>query len=176
MDVVIILFVVAAVVGLATIAAPVQLAEVGLLTFPVLPVNAGTPITQPFIPPPNGHNGIDFGAPFASALFNVAPGTVIQTHSGPEGDSGRFVIVKGRIPFEGVTWSYAHMEEIDVVVGQDVEPGDLIGLSGNSGLTSSRISGVTAENQPGTLGAHLHFHVEVNGESVDPAPFLVGAL
>jgi len=54
---------------------------------------------------------------------------------------------------------YAHLSAITVTAGQDVEGGDLVGLSGATG-------DVTAP--------HLHFEVWQGGRPVDPVPLLGG--
>ena len=54
---------------------------------------------------------------------------------------------------------YAHLSDIDVLLGHAVERGDQIGVSGSTGTTS---------------GPHLHFEVWKNGRQVDPVAFLGG--
>lgn len=50
-----------------------------------------------------------------------------------------------------------HLSEIKVQVGQQVAAGDVIGIVGNTGLST---------------GAHLHWEMRVNGVAVDPTQFL----
>ncbi|MEU8244071.1 M23 family metallopeptidase [Actinoplanes missouriensis] len=57
----------------------------------------------------------------------------------------------------GVETRYAHLERFTVAPGQRVTAGDTIGYSGSTGNST---------------GPHLHFEVKVNGEYVDPAPFM----
>lgn len=146
----------------------------GLVKFSTSPA-PGAPVTQAFKPPPNGHNGIDFGVPIGTPMRNVAPGVVLQVRNDPDNNSGRFVIVKGRVPFTPtIAWGYAHLSRVDVTVGQQLEPGDVIGLSGNSGLTQSS-DGALVLNRTDGRGAHLHFtvlDVPRGLQSLDPKNFL----
>lgn len=169
MDGVGLVIIMAAATGLLFLLFPQQAAEVGVLKFATLPVD-GARISQGFTA--GEHSAIDFACPLGSPLFCVAPGEVVQVHDEIFGSSGRFVIVKGRLEFSGIAWSYSHLSEIDVEAGQLLEPGELVGLSGNSGLTCS--SGVCEENRAGQAGAHLHFAVlSVPGfHFLDPTPFL----
>jgi len=57
----------------------------------------------------------------------------------------------------GFSTCYAHQSAVLVQVGQQVAQGQLIGLVGSTGAST---------------GPHLHFEVRINGEPVDPAPYL----
>jgi len=63
-----------------------------------------------------------------------------------------------------LTTCYGHQDKLQVRVGQQVEAGEVIGLSGNTG---------------GSTGPHLHFEVRRGagfaGTPVDPLPYLRGA-
>ena len=52
---------------------------------------------------------------------------------------------------------YGHLAKVLVEVGQEVEEGDGLGLVGSTGLST---------------GAHLHFELWVDGETVNPLPYL----
>ena len=51
---------------------------------------------------------------------------------------------------------YAHLSEMKVKAGAKVNKGDIIGYSGNTGLST---------------GPHLHYEVIKDGENVDPQKF-----
>jgi murein DD-endopeptidase MepM/ murein hydrolase activator NlpD len=57
----------------------------------------------------------------------------------------------------GVFSGYWHLSEIKVTPGQTIALGDIIGLSGNTGLST---------------GAHLHWELRIYGIAVDPLQFL----
>ena len=57
----------------------------------------------------------------------------------------------------GVVSGYAHLEEILVEVGDLVQPGDLIGIIGDTGRSA---------------GPHLHFEINVSGTPVNPQTWL----
>lgn len=147
----------------------------GLLKFSVMPIVGATPaiVTQFFKP---GHNGVDFGVPIGTPLVCVAPGVVAQVHDDPNNASGRFVICKGRLPYPpSIGWGYAHMSRIDVVVGQELNAGDVLGLSGNTGLTQAGGESSATLNRTDGRGAHLHFtvlDVTRGFASMDPEAFL----
>jgi murein DD-endopeptidase MepM/ murein hydrolase activator NlpD len=52
---------------------------------------------------------------------------------------------------------YAHLSKIEVNVGQQIEKGQQIGLTGASGRVS---------------GPHLHWGVKINGAAVNPIQFI----
>ena len=147
---------------------------VGLVKFANMPVLGGR-VTQAFRAPPNGHNGVDFAIPIGTPLLCVASGVVAQVREDANNASGKFVIVKGRLPYlPTIAWGYSHMSRIDVTVGQELEAGDVVGLSGNTGDTVSG-NGPRLRNRTDGRGAHLHFtvlDVPRGFASLDPAPFL----
>jgi murein DD-endopeptidase MepM/ murein hydrolase activator NlpD len=57
----------------------------------------------------------------------------------------------------GVVTRYAHLSAIQVGVGQQLEPGAVLGRLGSTGRST---------------GPHLHYEVRIDGEPVDPARFL----
>ncbi len=57
----------------------------------------------------------------------------------------------------GIYTQYYHLSDIIVKVGQKVNKGDILGLSGDSGRVS---------------GPHLHFGVIINNVQVNPLDFI----
>ena len=96
----------------------------------------------------DGHNGYDWDMPEGIPLLAVAEGTVVQALQIPAGScptGSKIVEVKHALPNgESVSSMYRHMSRIDVTVGQQVQTGQQVGLSGNTGCST---------------GPHLHFSV-----------------
>lgn len=58
----------------------------------------------------------------------------------------------------GYETSYSHLLAVNVRRGQEVRRGDIIGLSGNTGLS---------------IAPHLHYEVRHNGMRVDPIHYFM---
>ena len=99
------------------------------------------------------HAGIDFGAAVGSLVRAAADGKV--EIAGPVSGFGNHV----RIQHAGFETSYSHLSEIPEAIhpGVEVKQGDIIALSGNTGLST---------------GPHLHFEFYLNRDAVDPLPHL----
>ena len=99
------------------------------------------------------HAGLDFGAVVGSPVRAAADGKV--EIAGPVSGFGNHV----RIQHAGFETSYSHLSEIPAAIhpGVEVKQGDIIALSGNTGLST---------------GPHLHFEFYLNREAVDPLPHL----
>ncbi|MBX3000560.1 MAG: peptidoglycan DD-metalloendopeptidase family protein [Caldilineaceae bacterium] len=104
----------------------------------------------------NYHAGQDFGAPVG--VMVTAPAAGIVALAEPLVVRGNVVILDhGR----GVFTGYWHLSDILVEAGQQVDTGDLLGLVGNTGLST---------------GAHLHWELRIYGIAVDPMQFLTAPL
>ncbi|GIV77158.1 LysM peptidoglycan-binding domain-containing M23 family metallopeptidase [Litorilinea aerophila] len=98
------------------------------------------------------HAGQDFAAPEGVPV--VAPGDGVVALAEPLDVRGNAVLLDhGR----GIFTGYWHLSQIDVTPGQMVRQGDLLGLVGNSGLST---------------GAHLHWELRIYGVAVDPMQFV----
>ena len=107
---------------------------------------------HPVFGTPHFHDGIDIGIGVGTPVAAAAGGTVtMATWYGGYGKSIR--IDHGN----GVVTMYSHLSGYEVSVGQEVELGEIIGYSGNTGNST---------------GAHLHFTVIVGGTPVNPLDWL----
>jgi LysM repeat protein len=98
------------------------------------------------------HAGTDFRAVTGVPVSAPAAGTVALAE--PLVVRGNAVIIDHGW---GVMSGYWHLSRIDVVVGQDIERGEMIGAVGNTGLSTA---------------SHLHWEMWVNGVSVSPLAWL----
>ena len=101
------------------------------------------------------HTGVDISA-YAGTPVKAA-GDGVVTHSEYSGAYGRTVVIDHG---GGVSTYYAHLSRFSVIAGQEVHRGDIVGLSGSSGRTTS---------------PHLHYEVRVRGGPVNPYPYLKAA-
>jgi murein DD-endopeptidase MepM/ murein hydrolase activator NlpD len=99
------------------------------------------------------HAGIDFGAPIGSPVRVIADGKV--EIAGPVQGFGNHI----RVQHKGFESSYSHLSEIpaNITVGATVTQGQVIALSGNTGLST---------------GPHLHFEYYLDHVAVDPLPHM----
>jgi murein DD-endopeptidase MepM/ murein hydrolase activator NlpD len=103
------------------------------------------------------HKGIDIANVTGTPIKATANGAVIAV--GTSGNFGKRIMIYHGTDEEGNTYVtvYAHLSKFKVDVGQKVGQGDIIGLMGNTGLST---------------GTHLHYEVRVNGVPVNPMMFL----
>lgn len=99
------------------------------------------------------HNGIDIAMEENTPLVSYTNGTIDYVGEDP-GGYGYFVDIKDN---QGVIHRFAHLNSITVQEGDTTYPGQQIGLSGNTGLST---------------GAHLHWEVHVNGNPINPMDWL----
>ncbi len=100
------------------------------------------------------HSGVDYAAPTGTPVRSVLAGDIV--FAGPKGGYGNLVEVRHG---DGRRTRYAHLDRIDVKVGQRLGRGDLLGTVGSTGQST---------------GPHLHFEVRHQGHAVDPEAFLAG--
>lgn len=105
------------------------------------------------------HTGIDIDAKRGTPVLSTAPGEVVWAGSGlyrgkddPEDPYGLAVAIRHDFGYsqKWLYTIYAHMDRVDVQVGQQVERGDPLGIVGNTGNTT---------------GPHLHYEVRLENNS-----------
>jgi murein DD-endopeptidase MepM/ murein hydrolase activator NlpD len=128
----------------------------------VLPPVAHSCITSPFGPrraigpqaPATFHRGVDLRAPAGGAVTAVAPGRILAIHR--RGADGMEVAIR----HDGYVALYAHLGNLAPAIAlgrSQVKAGDRIAVVGRTGVT---------------YGTHLYFEILVNGQPIDPEPWL----
>ena len=98
------------------------------------------------------HSGVDIDGACGQPIFAGEDGTVLS--AGSNGGYGYATVIDHG---DGLSTLYAHQSSLGVSSGSSVSRGSQIGAVGTTGLST---------------GCHLHFEVRVNGEPVDPVPYL----
>lgn len=100
------------------------------------------------------HHGIDFKANRGTPVYATADGVVEFGGFHKSSGFGKLVILQHNFGFKTY---FAHLDAVKVKSGEFVSKGQLIGLSGNTGLST---------------GPHLHYEVRHLFTAIDPEPFL----
>lgn len=95
------------------------------------------------------HMGVDYTVPEGSRVFATADGRVKDVVRNLSSSGLTIILTHGN----GYETQYSHLSKSNVRKGQDVRRGDIIALSGNSGLS---------------LAPHLHYEVRHKGLRIDP--------
>ena len=98
------------------------------------------------------HNGVDIPAPYGTPIYATADGIVGRAQR--LGGYGNYVEVEHG---NAIQTRYGHMSSYIVAPGQQVKKGDVIGYVGSTGRST---------------GNHLHYEVRIDGEPVNPMPFV----
>ena len=98
------------------------------------------------------HSGDDLAASMGTPIHACLAGTIVI--AGPQGGYGNAVVIDHG---NGMATLYGHQSRIAVSVGQHVAAGQVIGYAGMTGLAT---------------GPHVHFEVRINGNPIDPTPYL----
>jgi murein DD-endopeptidase MepM/ murein hydrolase activator NlpD len=111
--------------------------------------------TDPFSGEGAIHTGVDLSAAMGTAVRATADGIVVYAEW--SGGYGRLVKVDHG---NGLQTYYGHLSRFEVITGQEIRRGDIIGQSGASGRVTS---------------PHLHYEVRMGGTPVNPYPFLASS-
>lgn len=106
-------------------------------------------ILNPFYRTPKSHQGVDYTIAEGSSVFATADG-IVREISDKNSTLGKTIVIDHG---NGYQTSYSHLLSTLVRRGQKVHRGDVIALTGNSGLS---------------LAPHLHYEVRYNDLRVDP--------
>jgi murein DD-endopeptidase MepM/ murein hydrolase activator NlpD len=109
--------------------------------------------THPVLGGRRAHKGIDLAAPVGTPIYATADGLVSRADL--FSSYGLYVQIEHGADLET---RYAHMSRIAVAAGEHVKKGDIIGYVGTTGRST---------------GPHLHYEVRVDGEAVNPIPYMV---
>lgn len=102
------------------------------------------------------HPGIDYACPIGTPVYASADGTVVSVAPNAGEYGNRLILSHGA----GVETWYAHLSGFGgMLQGQFVAQGQVVALSGNSGRSS---------------GPHVHAELRIDGEPVDPEPWMEG--
>ncbi|WP_027857085.1 peptidoglycan DD-metalloendopeptidase family protein [Marinobacterium jannaschii] len=130
----------------------------------------GKPITSPRITDRFGyrihpvakkrikHAGIDFKAKTGTPVYATADGVVEFAGYHKKSGYGYLVIIQHNLGFKTY---FAHLSKVKVSSRQLIKKGQLIGLSGNSGIST---------------GPHLHYEVRHLHTPINPEPFIAWGL
>jgi murein DD-endopeptidase MepM/ murein hydrolase activator NlpD len=125
--------------------------EVPRFSWPISPVSVTSHFGErahPILGEMKDHLGVDLAAKRGQAVFAAAPGVVLN--AGWNGGYGYQVEIQHA---SRVTTRYSHLARVLVEPGEILERGDLVGLAGDTGLST---------------GVHLHFEVWKDGRPRDP--------
>lgn len=106
--------------------------------------------------PTSYHGGMDMAAAEGTSVRAPAAGKIVLSEK--LAVRGNVVVIDHGL---GVFTLYAHNSKLIAKVGQTVQKGDVVALSGNTGLSN---------------GPHLHWEVHVSGPAVDPMEWVNRAM
>lgn len=107
---------------------------------------------DPFTKGRRMHQGIDLAGNIGINIYSSGDGKVIDAGMSRQG-YGREVLIDHGF---GYTTRYAHLNKVNVKVGDQIKRGQLIGKLGNSGRST---------------GPHLHYEVRLHGRAMNPMYF-----
>jgi murein DD-endopeptidase MepM/ murein hydrolase activator NlpD len=101
------------------------------------------------------HKGVDILAPTGTPVRAAADGIIVR--AGWNGGYGRCIIIDHGHNYQTL---YGHLSRMDVIEGQEIRQGEMIGAVGTTGHST---------------GSHLHYEVHVGATPVNPYRFLASA-
>jgi murein DD-endopeptidase MepM/ murein hydrolase activator NlpD len=107
---------------------------------------------DPFTGGADFHPGLDLSADYGQPVRATADGTIVVAER--SGSYGNLVEIDHGY---GIVTRYGHLSGFKATVGQQVHRGDIVGLVGSTGRSTS---------------AHLHYEILLNGKLTDPLRLL----
>jgi len=107
---------------------------------------------HPFYKITKFHYGMDFTAPSGTDIYATGDGVVVDVQLAQRGLGNHIIIGHGF----GYTSIYGHLLSSNVIKGQKVQRGDVIGFVGSTGMS---------------WAPHLHYEIKINGVNVDPVNY-----
>ena len=104
---------------------------------------------HPVLGSPRWHFGQDFSCPLGTEVYATGAGVVAFAGNLNDGFGIKVIVDHGY----GYRTIYGHLSEVKVRRGQKVVRGDMVGLSGNTGIST---------------GPHLHYQIDLFGAHVNP--------
>lgn len=98
------------------------------------------------------HLGVDLDTKEGTSVYAVNDGKICLSDN--LDTYGKILVIDHGL---GIYSLYLHLSEFNVLKGEKVKKGEIIGLSGNTGYS---------------IAPHLHFSIKINGASVDPLRFI----
>ncbi|MEO8514500.1 MAG: M23 family metallopeptidase [Ignavibacteria bacterium] len=98
------------------------------------------------------HPGVDFNSETGDPVYATGDGIInrCDVYNG----YGNAIIIDHKSGYQTL---FGHLSKVNVVQGQKVSAGDLIGYIGSTGRST---------------GSHLHYEIRQNGDDISPEPFL----
>ena len=109
--------------------------------------------TRPVLGGRRNHKGVDLAAPVGTPIYATADGYVSKAEW--FSSYGKYVSIEHGANLQT---RFAHMSDIAVKAGTRIKKGDIIGYVGSTGRST---------------GPHLHYEVRVDGQAVNPVPYMV---
>ena len=109
--------------------------------------------THPVLGGRRRHNGVDLAAPTGTPVYATADGYVERANW--FSSYGKYIQIDHGAEVET---RFAHLSKISVNAGERVKKGQLIGYVGSTGRST---------------GPHLHYEVRIEGQPVDPTPYMI---
>ena len=121
----------------------------------IYPVNKESRLTSgygyrkdPFTGKRAFHGGIDLAVPENTEVVSCGSGKIVK--AGHNRTNGNFIIIDHGNKYKSY---YGHLSQLLVKKDDEVKKGQIIGLSGNTGMST---------------GPHLHFQITLDGKTINP--------